>query len=207
MLDAAPSISSLHLVILIPLRDDRISAAELIRRLDQAIAPNSYVVDILLVDDGSIQDYCAADFPVPFSDPEKHTDTSSAPESRSPAGHRRRLGPYRIGNPMRRSSGYGWRGEDTPEGVLCCCTLFRENPPFLLEMEPANGVYYVPNVLSPVQYFPFLPYRRARTGWKLQHSIVRLSANAPSDARAVDSLCRPVFRLPAVDNNPNSAGS
>ena len=66
MLDAAPSISSFHVVILIPLRDDWAPAVELIRRLDQAIAPNSYVVDILLVDDGSIQDYRAVDFPSRF---------------------------------------------------------------------------------------------------------------------------------------------
>lgn len=42
-------------VILCPLRDDWISAAELIRRLDEAIPSVAYCVEIVLVDDGSQQ--------------------------------------------------------------------------------------------------------------------------------------------------------
>jgi polyisoprenyl-phosphate glycosyltransferase len=45
-----------------PLRDDWASAVELIRRLDQSISSSPYTVDILLVDDGSVQDFRSVDF-------------------------------------------------------------------------------------------------------------------------------------------------
>jgi hypothetical protein len=118
MLDAAPSISSLHLVILIPLRDDWISAAELIRRLDQAIAPNSYVVDILLVDDGSIQDYCAADFPSRF----QTLRSIQILRLRRNLGHQRAIAVglvhIELEIPCDAVLVMDGDGEDTPEGVL-----------------------------------------------------------------------------------------
>jgi hypothetical protein len=45
----------LHLVVLLPLRDDWTSAAELIRRLDRAISSIAYRIEIVLVDDASVQ--------------------------------------------------------------------------------------------------------------------------------------------------------
>jgi glycosyltransferase involved in cell wall biosynthesis len=50
-----------------PLRDDWAPAAELIRRLDHAISSSAYAVDVLLVDDGSIEDFNAAEFPSRFA--------------------------------------------------------------------------------------------------------------------------------------------
>src|ERR1700722_6277109 len=47
--------SPLHVVALIPLCDDWLSAGELLRQLDQALSAQPYLVDILLVDDGSIE--------------------------------------------------------------------------------------------------------------------------------------------------------
>ena len=65
--EGSPLASPLRVVILIPLRDDWDSAAELIRRLDRAIASHPYRVEILLVDDGSIQEMNAADFAPGFT--------------------------------------------------------------------------------------------------------------------------------------------
>ena len=45
----------LRLMVLMPLRDDWLSAAELIRRLDKAISSDACTMEILLVDDGSLQ--------------------------------------------------------------------------------------------------------------------------------------------------------
>lgn len=45
----------LRLVVLMPLRDDWTSATELIRRLDKAISSSGCAVEIVLVDDGSVQ--------------------------------------------------------------------------------------------------------------------------------------------------------
>jgi glycosyltransferase involved in cell wall biosynthesis len=47
--------SPLHVVALIPLRDDWLSAGELLRQFDLALSTQPYLVDILLVDDGSIE--------------------------------------------------------------------------------------------------------------------------------------------------------
>jgi len=57
----------LRLVILMPVRDDWPSASQLIRRLDQAIPSNACMVEILLVDDGSLRRYDRDDFRGPFA--------------------------------------------------------------------------------------------------------------------------------------------
>jgi polyisoprenyl-phosphate glycosyltransferase len=49
-----PSVSSLRVTILMPLRDDWTSAAELIRSLDQTLASYPCVIEVLIVDDGSV---------------------------------------------------------------------------------------------------------------------------------------------------------
>ncbi len=67
MVAGSQTASPLHIVVLIPLRDDWVSAAELIRQLDQAITSHPYMVDVLLVDDGSIEDFPAADFAAGFA--------------------------------------------------------------------------------------------------------------------------------------------
>ncbi|MGO9255922.1 MAG: glycosyltransferase [Bryobacteraceae bacterium] len=50
-----------------PLRDDWASAAELIRLLDQTISSYPCTMDVLLVDDGSVQDFHSADFQSRFA--------------------------------------------------------------------------------------------------------------------------------------------
>ncbi len=67
MVPSTPPVSPLRVVVLMPLRDDWASAAELIRLLDKAISSYPYTVDVLLVDDGSVQDFRSADFQSRFS--------------------------------------------------------------------------------------------------------------------------------------------
>ena len=57
----------LHLIVLMPLRDDWISAAELIRRLDKTISSDACTMEILLVDDGSVQKCDPAGFQGDYS--------------------------------------------------------------------------------------------------------------------------------------------
>jgi polyisoprenyl-phosphate glycosyltransferase len=64
---ATPSGSPLRVVILMPVRDDWASATELIRRLDQAISSYPCMLDLLVVDDGSVQDFDPAGFQSQFS--------------------------------------------------------------------------------------------------------------------------------------------
>jgi hypothetical protein len=48
-------VSPLNVVVLIPVRDDWVSVAELLRRLDQVVSSHPYVIDVLLVDDCSVE--------------------------------------------------------------------------------------------------------------------------------------------------------
>ena len=57
----------LRLMVLMPLRDDWPSAAELVRRLDRAISCDACTMEILLVDDGSVQRCDPNDFQSGFS--------------------------------------------------------------------------------------------------------------------------------------------
>jgi glycosyltransferase involved in cell wall biosynthesis len=57
----------LRLMVLMPLRDDWPSAVELIRRLDKAISSDTCTLEILLVDDGSVQKCDRNDFQMGFS--------------------------------------------------------------------------------------------------------------------------------------------
>ena len=59
--------SPLRVLVLMPLRDDWVSAAELIRRLDKTISPDDCAMEILLVDDGSLRKCGREDFPIAFS--------------------------------------------------------------------------------------------------------------------------------------------
>jgi glycosyltransferase involved in cell wall biosynthesis len=67
MFPTTPTVSPLRVVVLMPLRDDWASAAELIRRLDQAISSYPCTVDVMLVDDGSVQDFRSAVFQTRFA--------------------------------------------------------------------------------------------------------------------------------------------
>ena len=59
--------NQLRIVVLMPLRDDWPSAAELIRRLDKVLSSFAYTIEIFLVDDGSVQRYNPDDFRSHFS--------------------------------------------------------------------------------------------------------------------------------------------
>jgi glycosyltransferase involved in cell wall biosynthesis len=62
-----PPTRPLRLVVLMPLRDDWASAAELIRRLDRTLSSYPCSVHVLLVDDGSVQSSRSADFQSAFA--------------------------------------------------------------------------------------------------------------------------------------------
>lgn len=118
MADASPQTSPLRVVFLIPLRDDWASAAELIRRLDQALSLEPYLVDILLVDDGSIQDFRSADFPSRFA----AIRSIRVLRLRRNLGHQRAIaiGLAHIEKAIACDAilVMDGDGEDTPEGVL-----------------------------------------------------------------------------------------
>jgi len=57
----------MRVVVLIPVRDDWDSVAELIRRLDQTICGYPCILDVLVVDDGSVQECDPSDFQSDFS--------------------------------------------------------------------------------------------------------------------------------------------
>jgi glycosyltransferase involved in cell wall biosynthesis len=57
----------LRVAVVMPLRDDWLSAAEVIRRIDKAVSPQDCSMEILLVDDGSVQKCDRRDFPVSLS--------------------------------------------------------------------------------------------------------------------------------------------
>jgi glycosyltransferase involved in cell wall biosynthesis len=57
----------LSLIVLMPLRDDWTSAAELIRRLDKAISSDACTMEVVMVDDGSVQRCDRSDFQGDFS--------------------------------------------------------------------------------------------------------------------------------------------
>lgn len=67
MVEASSPASPLRVVILIPLRDDWLSVAELMSQLDRALVGQPGSVEILLVDDGSTEDFHTVDFPPSFS--------------------------------------------------------------------------------------------------------------------------------------------
>jgi polyisoprenyl-phosphate glycosyltransferase len=57
----------LSLVVMMPVLDDWLSAAELLRRLDKAVAASGYIATILLVDDGSTEQCDYGDFQSDFA--------------------------------------------------------------------------------------------------------------------------------------------
>ena len=118
MADGSPLGSPLCVVILIPLRDDWASAAELLRRLDQALSSHPYLVKILLVDDGSIQDFRSADLPSRFA----AIKSIRILRLRRNLGHQRAIaiGLAHIEKAITCDAVLvmDGDGEDTPEGVL-----------------------------------------------------------------------------------------
>src|SRR5579863_10001485 len=66
MADRPGLVSPLHVVVLMPVHDDAVSASELLRRFDHAVFARNYAITVLVVDDGSAQEIRSADFPFRF---------------------------------------------------------------------------------------------------------------------------------------------
>lgn len=107
-----------RIVVLMPLRDDWASAAELVRRLDKTISSYPCHLNILLVDDGSRQPAPAADFRSHFTVVEK----IRVLHLRRNLGHQRAIaiGLVHVGKqfPCDAVLVMDADGEDTPEGAL-----------------------------------------------------------------------------------------
>jgi glycosyltransferase involved in cell wall biosynthesis len=123
---ASPS-SPLHVVVLMPLRDDWASAAELILKLDQTLSSFPCALDILLVDDGSLQDCNPADFQSPYN----AVRTIRTLRLRRNLGHQRAIaiGLVHIEQTMACDAVLVMDadGEDTPDGALRLIGAFSEN--------------------------------------------------------------------------------
>lgn len=116
--NGAPLASPLRVVILMPLRDDWASAAELIPRLDQATSFYPCTVDILLVDDGSIQSFQPEAFQARFAT----VRSIRTLHLRRNLGHQRAIamGLVYVHKSMPCDAVFVMDsdGEDTPEGAL-----------------------------------------------------------------------------------------
>jgi hypothetical protein len=108
----------MHVVILMPLRDDWSSAAKLIDRLDQTLPSNLYTAEILLVDDGSTEE-CK---PEAFSSSLRVIKTVQVLTLRRNLGHQRAIaiGLVHIEQKIQCDAVLVMDsdGEDTPDGVL-----------------------------------------------------------------------------------------
>jgi hypothetical protein len=107
-----------RVVILMPVRDDWRSAAELIRRMDQAVDSSQWQLEIVVVDDGSIQKCDPAAFAFRFA----AVQAIRVLRLRRNVGHQRAIA---IGLVHVQQTGTGEAvvvmdadGEDTPEGLV-----------------------------------------------------------------------------------------
>jgi glycosyltransferase involved in cell wall biosynthesis len=113
-----------RVVVLMPVRDDWPSAAELTRRLDTAIDPRWWRLDIMLVDDGSIQHCEPAAFAASFS----AVQSIRILRLRRNVGHQRAIaiGLVHIHNTWACDAVVVMDadGEDTPEGLVALLDAF-----------------------------------------------------------------------------------
>jgi glycosyltransferase involved in cell wall biosynthesis len=126
MVASNPMVSPMRVTVLMPLRDDWASAAELIRRLDRTLAAYPCILNVLLVDDGSVQPYAAADFQSGFS----VVRSIRIIRLRRNLGHQRAIA---IGLVYAARAGscdavlvMDADGEDTPDGALQLLRAFSE---------------------------------------------------------------------------------
>ncbi len=117
---------NMHVIVLMPLRDDWACAAELIRRLDQAISSYPCAIDVLLVDDGSAHDCNPEDFQSDFA----VVQTISILRLRRNLGHQRAIaiGLAQIEQTTECDAVLVMDadGEDTPSGALALIRSFSE---------------------------------------------------------------------------------
>src|SRR5262245_8537915 len=123
----APPQSHLRVVIIMPLRNDWTSAAELIRRIDKSISSVGYRIEVVLVDDGSIRMCDRSIFPSLLS----IVRTIRILHLRRNVGHQRAIA---IGLMHTKENidcdaivVMDADGEDTPEGVVGLLHAYSEN--------------------------------------------------------------------------------
>ncbi len=118
MIPSNPLTYPLRVVVLMPLRDDWCSAARLLRLLDQTISSYPCTVEVMLVDDGSVQEVVLADFESPF----ENLRRIQILRLRRNLGHQRAIaiGLVHVAKTMPCDAVLVMDsdGEDTPEGVL-----------------------------------------------------------------------------------------
>lgn len=126
MISSSEPASPLHVVVLMPLRDDWASAAELIRRLDRTIASYPCTVDVLLVDDGSVQVCNPEEFESRFA----VVRTIQVLRLRRNLGHQRAIaiGLVHVAQSVTCDAVLvmDGDGEDTPEGALQLVRAFAD---------------------------------------------------------------------------------
>lgn len=123
---AAASGQRLHIVILMPLRDDWISASQLVQRLDRAIG-SVCTAEVILVDDGSLQ-RCSRD---DFQQPSSAIRVIRVVRLRHNLGHQRAIA-IGLAHIQQNTSCDGVLvmdsdGEDTPEGVVDLLRAYSES--------------------------------------------------------------------------------
>lgn len=122
-----PPTSPLRIVVLMPLRDDWASAAQLIRLLDRAICSHPCALDVLLVDDGSLRVCDGADFQSQFA----AVRTIRVLRMSRNLGHQRAIaiGLVYIQQAIRCDAVLVMDadGEDTPDGALQLVRAFSES--------------------------------------------------------------------------------
>jgi hypothetical protein len=122
-----PSGSQLIVIIIMPLRDDWASAAELIRHIDKSISSVPHRVEIVLVDDGSVQMCERSVFPSSFSS----VRAIRILRLRRNVGHQRAIaiGLMHINKTIVCDAVIVMDadGEDTPEGVLQLLDAYSKN--------------------------------------------------------------------------------
>ena len=110
----------LRVVVLMPVRDDWVSAAELVRSLDRTVSAEQVNVclDVLMVDDGSVESCLSTQFEVPFG----VVRTVQVLRLRRNLGHQRAIavGLVHIEEAMPSDAVLVMDadGEDTPDGAL-----------------------------------------------------------------------------------------
>jgi polyisoprenyl-phosphate glycosyltransferase len=116
-----------RLIVVMPLRDDWVSAAELIKSLDKAIYPDNCTMDVILIDDCSVQRCDPADFQSGFS----VVRTIRSLRLRRNLGHQRAIA---IGLAHVQQSAscdvvvvMDSDGEDTPDGVAQLLHAYSNN--------------------------------------------------------------------------------
>jgi len=127
MVAANPPASPLQVLVLMPVRDDWASAAELVRQLDQANSAMPCALHILMVDDGSVQPCNSADFKAVFG----RVQTVRKLRLRRNLGHQRAiaigLAYVKQTLPCEAVLVMDADGEDTAEGAMELLSAFSDN--------------------------------------------------------------------------------